>query len=281
MWRWLEVVTAVGLYSISTANSVTLFVELAGESPFKRVTFFAMAFVFELSKIALWVEGIKKHRMWFKVLAILFTCASLVASASNILSTLKTGAAMQKQSSFEYDEAQGALEGVKARIASESARLAALDPTYRTTAAAIADRIASLEKERDALVTKVTTLQATSKPVRTTTTVIADLAEKLRLDGERLQLAYLVVLAVLLELGGLTTSAAAISVPVSTVKRLSKSTDLTYMVKNDTIHIVHPAGPEIGKSFCRLTLRGPILRERPQGTLCADCVQNRLMEAKA
>ena len=104
MWRWLETITAIGLYSVSTAFSVKLFTELAGDEPFNRLTFFIMALVFELSKIALWIEGIKNRKRFFQVLALAFTLSSLVASASNILSTLKTGAALSAQTTFVADE---------------------------------------------------------------------------------------------------------------------------------------------------------------------------------
>jgi len=68
--------------------------ERTGDAPFDSFTFFIMALVFELSKIALWIDTIKKKKNFFKVLALAFTVSSLTDSTSIIVSAANAMAAI-------------------------------------------------------------------------------------------------------------------------------------------------------------------------------------------
>jgi chaperonin cofactor prefoldin len=215
--RIAEIVMAVGLYGVNTNFTIMLF--CSGFSGWEVVVRFAFAVFFEGSKIGLWVEGLARRSWGLVALSLMFSVGSLTtASVGMIVNELAQ--VSQSKEALEYEnlevtQASEAIDRLEADLAVERSRLAAGSALYRTDAKETRARIDELEstlREAEQALREAETRRrdrAAEAPA-VAPNPLAQVSQWLGPQAQAARLAFGFYQALMLELGGLATSALAI-----------------------------------------------------------------------
>ena len=213
-----NLLSAIGLYSVNAAFTVTMFI--SGSIGPDRILQGAFAIAFELSKIGLWVEGLAKRQVSFMLLGICFSLGSLVTASVGLTgkedNKRELVAIRNDAESVTVDSTQATIGSLQIQLDVELQRLASGSVAYRTDAEQTRASIDALESQlaiaRATLVAaykaRVATIESTGATESNPFTV---LSLRLKLDPSKTRFGFSIYQALMLELGGLATTAAAIA----------------------------------------------------------------------
>lgn len=199
----LEVVSVVGLYAAMTAFTARL-VGSQGTGAM-GVILTALGGIFEITKITLIIEAVKRKSPLVALIACVFMAISFSGSALNMLSSWKATASAAQADPDEVvrRELSASIASLRAQEAQEAARLGSGSVQYRTDAE---NTRASLEAIRAEIDRKVSELAAVPAPKTEVVQAENGFFGVLPLPQERkstLELWFRVAMAAALELGGL------------------------------------------------------------------------------
>ena len=253
--------------------SILLFSKISPQTLLELWTFRVFAAVYELSKITLWTMGVANKNKLFCALAIAMTIGSLVSSAVSIIGEQSDRdiamAASYELSMVEEDGLKYQLDTLDDEIKTTNQRLA--------SGVGIADdnrkRLDSLREERNNVQNDYNRVkekrlkeQLSAKDSQGSKNPLSSLAIILRIDADNFRLYYTAFLTLMLELGGLATSAAAVRRRETTVPIRR------YITVPTGVHIL--AGQSGTKTVCGRAFQGVVSSEIPTGRmLCPDCLQ--------
>jgi hypothetical protein len=132
----LHVLLALVMYGVNANFTILLFT--SGFTGWEYIVRFTFALGFEGFKVAVWVEGIVRHSIWLKLLALSFSLGSLMTATLGMV----LGELLDTERKVAYVEAEGAalagvnaeIEAVQRQLETEQERLEEGSAIYRTDA---------------------------------------------------------------------------------------------------------------------------------------------------
>lgn len=205
LWSSLEGVTAFVLLAVSAAFSVVLFVGFA-RTDWQVPLYVMLAIGFESTKCLLWIAGVVKDKLYFRLLAIAFAVLSLGASATTLLGEAQAEASKASLSSRSL----AVIDSEIARLQLQASQYDQKWKDYSALQKDFSDRISALNSER---------LSISSAPAEATKSAnnFSSLASVLVKDPVRseslaslLRLVYIALVVLGIEVGGFALSSASL-----------------------------------------------------------------------
>ena len=268
--RLADGIATVGLYGVSTTFSVLLFSSLAPQSFVGQAAFTSFAVIFEVSKVALWMQGIVKRNWAFVAIALFMTIGSLVASAVSLVGEqdqrMEEGRLKSELAAVEEEALGARLKSLEREIRLTEDRLAS-GTGYAVENRSRLDelRIQELRLSSDYTEARSKRLSQVvgERSFNDSKNPLEALSKVIGVEADLFRLSYTLFLSVLLELGGLAASWALAGSYSSGGQ--SGSNRYIYTASG----VSHIAGAN-GKCLCGGAYSGKN-SESIQGTLCNEC----------
>lgn len=211
---YIDILAAFTLTIISMIFNVKLFISRAPNVLFDVVLMGALGAAFDLTKISLWVKGVRERSGLYVAIALCFACISLLASVASTFNISSDAVSESESKNYSITKLKEDVSLLKSNIEIENKRLEAGGVQYRTdaneTRAARDKLVAEKDAKEQELASILTANASAGKTISHGLLPSSLVSDKV---NEQIEFWYLLVRGLLVEVGSLATLA------VSTKKR--------------------------------------------------------------
>lgn len=206
--QYIDILAAFTLTIISMIFNVRLFVSRAPNVLFDIILMGALGAAFDLTKISLWVKGVREKSLLYITIALAFACISLLASVASTFNISSDAVSESESKNYAITKLRNDVVSLQSAIEIENKRLASGGVQFRTDAEQTRAARDKLMAEKDAKEKELATLLAASATAGKSlshgllpSSLVSDAL------NERIEFWYLLIRGLLVEVGSLATLA--------------------------------------------------------------------------
>ena len=206
--QYIDILAAFTLTIISMIFNVKLFVSRAPNVLFDVLLMGALGAAFDLTKISLWVKGVRERSALYVTIALCFACISLLASVASTFNISSDAVQESETQGYAVTKLKNDIESLQSAIGIENKRLESGSVQFRTDANETRAARDKLMAEKDAKEKELASLlEAAPSAGKTLSRGLLPASLVSDKVNEQIEFWYLLVRGLLVEVGSLATLA--------------------------------------------------------------------------